>query len=320
MRVEPEHRRDEIPSEPPGPVAMQEGTDRLAGEAPDDEAALADVDAGEFPPEPGGERASRPEPGTETGHATEDPWLRSENSPADEVSVGEPAGDEPAVGVASVPSPGEVTSPQDEREAEPGPAAEAPAGAPAFGFPSGDGAAARDEAAIRDTAAAREAAAERDETAKRDETGEPDRPSDTDLMTEAATGTGQEVGDTGRAADEAARGADETGPAEEAAAGPDELAPGEVPVAAGAALWEAETIDEYRDRWQQLQLRFVDDPRQATEQAQALVGDVCQGLTDALDRHRSDLDRWRGAQLDDTEELRMAVRRYRDLLDRILGL
>ena len=106
MRVEPEHRRDEIPSEPPGPVAMQEGTDRLAGEAPDDEAALADVDAGEFPPEPGGERASRPEPGTETGHATEDPWLRSENSPADEVSVGEPAGDEPAVGVASVPSPG----------------------------------------------------------------------------------------------------------------------------------------------------------------------------------------------------------------------
>src|SRR5438874_1200077 len=210
MRVEPEHRRDEIPSEPPGPVAMQEGTDRLAGEAPDDEAALADVDAGEFPPEPGGERASRPEPGTETGHATEDPWLRSENSPADEVSVGEPAGDEPAVGVASVPSPGEVTSPQDEREAEPGPA--------------------------------------------------------------------------------------------------------------GAALWEAETIDEYRDRWQQLQLRFVDDPRQATEQAQALVGDVCQGLTDALDRHRSELDRWRGAQLDDTEELRMAVRRYRDLLDRILGL
>src|SRR5437763_937575 len=82
-----------------------------------------------------------------------------------------------------------------------------------------------------------------------------------------------------------------------AAAEPEELAPGEVPVATVATIWEAEVVDGYRDRWQQLQLRFIDDPRQAAEQAQGLVTDVCQGLTNALDRHRNELDRWGTAQL-----------------------
>src|SRR5690349_16125844 len=102
MRVEHDNPRDEsIPTyppregdgagaEPPGPVAT------------DDNAALEDVDGGEFPPEPGGT----------AGHAEQDAWLRSEDAPRDEVSVGEPAGDEPAVGVASVPAPGAVAAPE----------------------------------------------------------------------------------------------------------------------------------------------------------------------------------------------------------------
>jgi hypothetical protein len=85
-------------------------------------------------------------------------------------------------------------------------------------------------------------------------------------------------------------------------------------------LWEAETVDGYRDRWQQIQLRFIDDPRRAADQARTLTGDVCQGLTDTLDRHRTELERWQHAQLDDTEELRIAVRRYRELLDRLFAL
>ena len=116
MRVEHDNPRDEsIPvdapregdragDEPPGPVATQESdvAGERPGEAPDDEAVLEDVDSGEFPPE-SGETA---------GHAEEDAWLRSESAPADEVSVGEPASGEPAVGVAAVPAPGAVTAPE----------------------------------------------------------------------------------------------------------------------------------------------------------------------------------------------------------------
>ena len=157
------------------------------------------------------------------------------------------------------------------------------------GYGGGDGS--RDEAAIRDAAAAREAAAEREEAEARTED---------EARTEAEAPAEREA-------------RDEAGTREE-------LAPGEVPVATVVTVWEAEVVDGYRDRWQQLQLRFIDGPRQAAGQAQALVADVCQGLTGALDRHRSELDRWGEAQLDDTEELRTAVRRYRDLLDRLLGL
>jgi hypothetical protein len=101
---------------------------------------------------------------------------------------------------------------------------------------------------------------------------------------------------------------------------PEELAPGDVPDGPGPAFWEIEAVDGYKDRWQQIQLRFIDDPRLAAEQAQALVGDVIQGLSDVLNRQRGELDRWRSAQLDDTEELRVTVRRYRDLLDRLFTL
>jgi hypothetical protein len=110
--------------------------------------------------------------------------------------------------------------------------------------------------------------------------------------------------------------------ADAAGTGPEkeELSPGDVPVGTVAAFWEAEVADGYRDRWQQIQLRFIDDPRQAAEQAHTLVGDVFAGFTEAVQRQREDLNRWQSAQLDDTEELRMTVRRYRHFLDRLLAL
>jgi hypothetical protein len=100
----------------------------------------------------------------------------------------------------------------------------------------------------------------------------------------------------------------------------EELAPGDVPDRVVAAFWELEVVDGYRDRWQQIQLQFIDDPRYAAERSQELVNDVVQELVSALTRRREDLHRWRAAQLDDTEELRVAVRRYRDLLDKLLAL
>jgi hypothetical protein len=107
---------------------------------------------------------------------------------------------------------------------------------------------------------------------------------------------------------------------EHAKLAPEELSPGEVAAAAGVTLWETDNVDGFRDRWQEIQLRFIDNPRRAADQARGLVDDVINGLTEALSRQRTELGAWQGAELGDTEELRMAVRRYRDLLDQLLRL
>ncbi len=66
-----------------------------------------------------------------------------------------------------------------------------------------------------------------------------------------------------------------------------------------------------RQRWMSLQASFVDDPRVAVTEGAALVADVLAQLQAAV----------RNAQLDgDTETLRLQMRRYRLLLDRLTGL
>jgi hypothetical protein len=134
-----------------------------------------------------------------------------------------------------------------------------------------------------------------------------------DQAAAAAAAAGQPVASPGQAEQEPQPGQEDRLQAEG-------LAPGEVPVEPVGGFWEAETVDGFRDRWQQIQLRFIDDPRVSAEQAQTLVTDVIQGFAQALASRREELDRWREAQLDDTEELRVTVRRYRDFLDRLFAL
>ncbi len=104
-----------------------------------------------------------------------------------------------------------------------------------------------------------------------------------------------------------------------------ELQPGDVPEEPSLALFDGETTQRFLDRWQQLQLRFVDDPYAAAGLATALVDEVLAALSDAVDRQRSTLADWQSddgvdVHSGDTERLRVAVRRYRDFLDRLLGL
>jgi hypothetical protein len=87
-----------------------------------------------------------------------------------------------------------------------------------------------------------------------------------------------------------------------------------------AALWGADLVQQYRGRWQELQLRFVDDPHAATEQAAHLVDEAVDSLTGALGDQKRSLDGWQRQERDDTEELRNALQRYRGFLDRLLGM
>ncbi|MET8121695.1 hypothetical protein [Micromonospora sp. NPDC005189] len=97
------------------------------------------------------------------------------------------------------------------------------------------------------------------------------------------------------------------------------LPAGSTVAAEAAALLDADTAQAFRDRWRDVQLRFVDDPQGAAAEAQALVEEAIQALASALAAQKTTLGGWQDAGSADTEQLRVAVRRYRDFLDRVLG-
>jgi len=84
-------------------------------------------------------------------------------------------------------------------------------------------------------------------------------------------------------------------------------------------LFKAEQVQEYRSRWNQLQVAFVDEPRRAVQQADELVAEVIQTLAATFAEHKRQLEsQWRREGEADTEELRLALRRYRAFFDQLL--
>ena len=86
------------------------------------------------------------------------------------------------------------------------------------------------------------------------------------------------------------------------------------------ALLADELTAEFRGRWETVQARFVDEPRGAVEEADALVADLMQRLAESFSRERANLEgQWdRGGDVS-TEELRIALRRYRSFFARLLA-
>ena len=82
-----------------------------------------------------------------------------------------------------------------------------------------------------------------------------------------------------------------------------------------------ERVSEFRARWPRVQELFVEVPRRSLEQAGANVQDVVRELGASFARERSDLER-RVAAGDNvsTEDLRIALRRYKSFFDRLLTL
>jgi hypothetical protein len=111
---------------------------------------------------------------------------------------------------------------------------------------------------------------------------------------------------------ETAETADET-PTEAAT----ELKPGDVPVAAVTPFLGTDAIDDLRQRWREAQLGFVDDPRQASEDVRALVGEAIDKVVAALQSQRDEIGASSGS---DTEQYRVTVQRSRAFFDRLLNL
>lgn len=79
--------------------------------------------------------------------------------------------------------------------------------------------------------------------------------------------------------------------------------------------------DEVQSRWRDVQASFVDDPGEAVQRADGLVEEIVEALTSSLTTRTSELrERWKGADGGDTEQLRLALREYRGVLERLLAL
>jgi hypothetical protein len=77
---------------------------------------------------------------------------------------------------------------------------------------------------------------------------------------------------------------------------------------------------ELQTRWEAIQVRFVDDPRNAVEEADALVASTMQQLADGFASAREDLERqWSRGEDISTEDLRVALQRYRSFFKRLLA-
>jgi hypothetical protein len=75
---------------------------------------------------------------------------------------------------------------------------------------------------------------------------------------------------------------------------------------------------DIRNRFLDIQAGFVDEPRQAVEEAGRLVDDLVRQVAEALQAQRGQLGG--SAAEGSTEDLRLALRGYRQFVDRLLGL
>ena len=97
-----------------------------------------------------------------------------------------------------------------------------------------------------------------------------------------------------------------------------------VPVAAAVAapaamtdtLFDREDARTFQERWRDVQLRFVDSPKDAAGDAAELVDEAVEKLSASLRAQRAGLNN----DTDDTEQLRVQLRGYRDMLNRILSV
>ncbi|GLY84988.1 hypothetical protein [Actinoallomurus iriomotensis] len=115
-----------------------------------------------------------------------------------------------------------------------------------------------------------------------------------------------------------------TGHAETASEGAEPTATGAAPTAADELtvdrLIDADAAERFRTRWREVKGDFVDDPADAVRQASALSRETVDELTAALGRLRERLDgHWGEGEESDTERLRVALRGYGSLIERVLG-
>jgi hypothetical protein len=87
------------------------------------------------------------------------------------------------------------------------------------------------------------------------------------------------------------------------------------------ALFSSDESNNLRGQWDNIQVGFVDEPRQAVERADQLVAGAMKRLAEMFAAERSRLEgQWDRGDSVSTEELRIALRRYRAFFGRLLSV
>ncbi|MEV7551369.1 hypothetical protein AB0N89_17235 [Amycolatopsis sp. NPDC089917] len=77
-------------------------------------------------------------------------------------------------------------------------------------------------------------------------------------------------------------------------------------------------VERFRGSWQGIQTAFVDDPRRAVKEADELVAAVIQNLAATFAEHKKELESAWSQGEPATEDLRIALRRYRSFFNQLL--
>lgn len=87
------------------------------------------------------------------------------------------------------------------------------------------------------------------------------------------------------------------------------------------SLFADNDLSGLRSRWDDVQAGFVDDPKECVQKADALVADVVERLTAGFSDVRARLEaQWARGEDASTEDLRQALKRYREFFQRLLAV
>jgi hypothetical protein len=87
------------------------------------------------------------------------------------------------------------------------------------------------------------------------------------------------------------------------------------------SLFADADLEGFRGKWDSVQAGFVDDPKRCVEQADGLVSAVVEQLSSGFAEARSRLEQqWSRGEDASTEDLRVALKRYREFFDRLLAV
>lgn len=85
-------------------------------------------------------------------------------------------------------------------------------------------------------------------------------------------------------------------------------------------LFSDSDVRDLRSRWSNVQTGFVDEPRRAVQEADNLVASVMKRLAEGFATERANLEKqWGRGDNVSTEDLRIALQRYRSFFDRLLN-
>src|SRR6059058_4877615 len=86
-------------------------------------------------------------------------------------------------------------------------------------------------------------------------------------------------------------------------------------------LLPGEFVQELRGRWDHVQTGFVDEPRQAVQQADELVAQAMKQIAESFANERNRLEQqWDRGNDVNTEDFRQALRKYRAFFQRLLSV